>query len=254
MIFKKIRVIMALAFVILVIGIPIAYSDGGDARSFLAGIEAYQKGDYDAAAKLLFELVQAGATNPKLYYNLGNAYLKLGDLGRAILWYEKALKIMPNNPDLRFNLNYARSLTKDMGESEDTSLARIFFFWKYQLSAATVIIIAIVCNLLFWLTTGAYRLTRRRGLRTAALIILIPTLVFALTAGYNYFESSHRQDAVILPGQVAVRAGLEETSTTLFELHAGAKVRILKQLKDYYQVRFSEDKLGWVKKDVVGVL
>ena len=274
MMVKRIHVIVLWAAVAVAAAASLAYAAGGDApsinaggigaggigaegrnaRNFIAGVEAYQKGDYDSAVALFGELIQSGAANSKLYYNLGNAYLKQGDLGRAILWYEKARKAMPHNPDLLFNLNYARSLTKDIGESDDTSLVRIFFFWKYQLSAATVIVMAIVCNLLFWMAVGAYRVTRRKGLRTAALIILIPTIVFVLTAGFNYYEATHRQRAIILPSQVAVRAGLEDTSTTLFELHAGAKVNVLKQLKGHYQIRFSEDKLGWVSQDAIGLL
>ena len=131
---------------------------------------------------------------------------------------------------------------------------RILFFWRYQLSAAAIVTAALVCNLLFWVLAGAYRLTRRSILKSLALAVLVPTLIFLLTAGFNFFASRRYQQAIILPQQVAVRAGLEENSTALFDLHAGAKVRIIKHLKEYYQIRYSEDKLGWVKADAVGVI
>ena len=240
--------------ILLIFGITLPGAADEGVRRFLAAVEAYQQGDYEAAAADFEDLVQSGVTNPKLYYNLGNVYLKQGDLGRAVLWYEKAAELMPHDPDLRFNLEYARSLTKDKSESDSSSLLRIIFFWRYQLSAATIVMAALVCNLLFWVLAGAYRLTRRSVLKSLALAVLVPTLIFLFTAGFNFFASMRSQQAIILPEQVSVRAGLEETSTALFDLHAGARVRIIKHLKEYYQIRYSEDKLGWVKADAVGVI
>lgn len=245
---------MPFLLVLLVLGVarPVPADEG--ARRFLAAVQAYQQGDYEAAIAGFSDLAKSGVTNPKLYYNLGNAYLKQDDLGRAVLWYEKAAVLTPNDPDLRFNLAYARSLTKDVDAAPGGPLVRIFFFWRYQLSAATIVMVAVICNLIFWGLAAAYRFTRRSILKTLAIVILVPTLVFALTAGFNFFADKRLQQAIILPDQISVRAGLEQTSTELFELHAGAKVSVIKRLNDYFQIRYSEDKLGWVPKEALGLL
>ena len=222
------------------------------AREFLGAMEAYKAGNYGEAAKALETIAAAGIHNGQLYYDLGNAYLKSGDLGRAILWYERALYLIPNDPDLRFNYEYARSLTKDAQDVSTPSLVRILFFWKYQLSAGTILVLALAFNLLFWALALAWRLSRRRTLRYAAMAALVPATIFILTAAFNYYEASHRSQAIVLPDKVAVRSGLEPTSTELFELHAGAKVRILRQLKGHVQIRFSEDKIGWIENAAVG--
>ena len=229
---------------------PCAAQEHG--REFLAAMEAYKTGDYGGAAKALEAIAAAGIRNGQLYYDLGNAYLKNNDLGRAILWYERALNLIPNDPDLRFNYEYARSLTKDAQEESALSLVRILFFWKYQLSARTILALALTLNLLFWVLALAWRLSCRRALRYAALAVLIPAAVFILTATYNYYEAAHRNQAIVLPEKVAVRSGLEPTSTELFELHAGARVRVVRQLKDHVQIRFSEDKIGWIESAAVG--
>lgn len=221
------------------------------ARRFLAALEDYKSGDYAAAAKTLEAIAADGVQNGQLYYDIGNAHLKNNDLGRAILWYERALKRIPNDPDLRFNYDYARSLTKDAQEENTISLVRILFFWKYQLSAGATIMLALIFNLLFWLLAALWRLTRRRGPRNAALAILLPMIVFILTAGYNYYEAVHRPHAIVLPGKVAVRAGLEPTATELFELHAGAKVTVVRRMKNHVQIQYSEDKIGWVRTEAV---
>ena len=224
-----------------------------NARSFLSALESYKTGDYASAAAGFSAIAETGVHNGKLYYNLGNAYLKNNDLGRAVLWYERASKLLPGDPDLKFNLAYARSLAKDAPEEMVSPLVRIFFFWKYQLSHRAVVLLAIGLNLLFWIALAAWRLTRRRGLRRLAQVLVFPALVFILTACQNYYESTFRQSAVVLPGEVSVRSGLEETSTELFKLHAGAQVRVVRTLDDHYQVRFSIEKIGWVSRQDVGL-
>jgi len=222
------------------------------ARQFLTAMEAYKAGDYAGAVNGLEAIAVSGIKNGQLYYDIGNAHLKNNDLGRAILWYERALILLPNDPDLRFNYDYARSLTKDAQDETTNPLVHILFFWKYQLSTRTVIVLALAFNLVFWGLATAQRLTRRRGLRHAALAALLPATVLIFTAAYNYYESAHPTQAIVLPDKIAVRSGLEPTSTELFELHAGAKVKVVKAMNHHVQIRFSEDKIGWIESGAVG--
>lgn len=222
------------------------------ARQFLSAVEAYKTEDYAGAAQILTAIAESGVHNGQLYYDIGNAYLKNNDMGRAILWYERALNLLPHDPDLRFNYNYARSLTKDVQESSAAPLMHILFFWKYQLSAGAIIKLALIFNLLFWSLTLFWRITRRRSLYYAALTALLPATIFILTAAFNYYEAAHHTQAIVLPEKVAVRSGLKPTSTELFQLHAGAKVTIVRQMQDHVQIQFSEDKIGWVEGQAVG--
>lgn len=249
---KQVVVILLVVCAGLFFGRPALASE--QARQFLSGIESYKGGDYPTAIDIFTTLAQSGVVNGQLYYNLGNAHLKNDELGQAILWYERALKMLPNDPDLLFNLKYARSLTKDAPEEIASPLVHIFFFWNYQFSQRTIKTAAIVCNLLFWLFLGAWRLMHKKGLFRAAVITAVPAAVLLLTAAYNYYHIAHQQQAIILPGQTAIRSGLEETSTQLFVLHAGAKVDVIKQLRGFYQIRYSVDKIGWVKQQSIGVI
>jgi tetratricopeptide (TPR) repeat protein len=238
--------------IVAILSAPVQCPAQEHARQFLAAMEAYKSGDYATAVKGLEAIAAAGVRNGRLYYDLGNAHLKNNDLGRALLWYERARTLIPDDPDLRFNYEYARSLTKDLQEGGPSPLTRILFFWVYELSARTIVVLALACNLIFWILAVAWRLTRRRGLRHALLTALAPTIVFVLTAAFNYFEAAHHTRAIVLPPAVAVRSGLEPTSTQLFELHAGAKVRVVRQMQDHVQIRFSEDKIGWIPNAAVG--
>jgi tetratricopeptide (TPR) repeat protein len=225
-----------------------------NARQFISAMEAYKAQDYSTTISNLENLAKSGIRNGELYYNLGNAHLKNNDLGRAILWYERSLSLLPNDPDVRFNYDYARSLTQDATEDGSASLAQIIFFWKYQLSPRTIIYLALCFNLLFWGLLLAKRMSLRRGFQYAAVAAFVPALVFIFTAAFNYYEETHRHQGIILAEKVSIRSGLEKTSTELFVLHAGAKVTVVKQMKDHFQIRFSDDKIGWVEKMTVDLI
>jgi tetratricopeptide (TPR) repeat protein len=225
-----------------------------EAHQYISALEAYKSGDYQSAVTGMEAIAQSGVHSGELYYNLGNAHLKNGDLGRAILWYERSAQLIPKDPDLRFNLEYARSLAKDATEEAAISLVRIFFFWKYQLSKGTMIALAVGGNLIFWCLAIAWRITGIRTLRRIAVFVMIPSMVFILTAGFNYYESANRQQAIILPEMVSIRSGWEETSTELFVLHAGAKVQVVKSTTEHLLIRFAEDKIGWVARSSLGMI
>lgn len=225
-----------------------------EARQFIAALEAYKSGDYPAAVAGLEAIAQNGVCNGALYYNLGNAHLKNGDLGRAILWYERSAKLIPGDPDLMFNLDYARSLAEDAADEDALPLVRIFFFWNYQLSSRTIVVLAMAGNLLFWSLAVAWRFSGRRMLRRAAIVVLIPSVVFVMTAGFNFYAAAASRQGIILPERVSIRSGWEQTSTELFVLHAGAKVQVVKSATDHLLIRFSKDKIGWVQRDNLGLI
>ena len=223
-------------------------------RTFMDGTEAYRNGNWPAAIAAFESLADAGTDNGKLFYNLGNAYLKNDDLGRALLWYERALKRIPDDPDLRFNYNYALTLTKDERGERESPLLRILFFWKYQLSPSTVRWIAILLNAALWIALSVLVIRKKRLLRPSVLLVAAASVVFSATAAFNYVETARIRQAVILPEKVAVRSGFTESATQLFVLHAGTKVRVERETDTHLLVRYTEDKIGWVKKSEAGII
>jgi len=222
--------------------------------AFLNGLSAYKKADYETAVTQFSQIAKTGVKNGKLYYNLGNAYMKKGALGDAILWYERALKRIPADPDLKFNLNYARGLVKDKMESEQTPIFKVLFFWNHLLNAQNIQRIAIVLNIVFWLILTVRLLIKKNILKVPAGIILLLTIIFTATAVYNSYAAKYHRNAVILPEKVAVRSGLTQDSTSLFVLHAGTKVKIEKENQDHFRVFFAQGKIGWINKVELGVI
>ncbi len=227
---------------------------GETARTFLDGIKDYKENRFAEAAAAFSRIADEGINNGKLFYDLGNACLKKGDIGSAILWYERALKRLPHDPDLKFNYEYAQSLTKDAKGDKELPLVRILFFWKYLLSQTQIQWTAIIFNLIFWSLMTIRVIRGKRRFQTFGHVMLALGLIFAFTAAYNDYEAHFIKEAVILPAKVSIRSGLTDDATELFVLHAGAKVRIDREKDDYIRIAFSEGKIGWIKKSDAGVI
>jgi tetratricopeptide (TPR) repeat protein len=97
------------------------FAQGGRAQTpediFKRGNAAYEQGQYEAAAEAYRSLLRYEIRDPVVEYNLGNAEFRLGRLGQAILHYERAKRLDPVEPDIRTNLEFARSLCFDRVES-----------------------------------------------------------------------------------------------------------------------------------------
>jgi tetratricopeptide (TPR) repeat protein len=224
------------------------------ARTFVDGTEAYRKGDWAAAITAFKNIADSGVVNGKLYYNLGNAYLKNQDLGHAILWYERALKCMPHDPDLRFNYDYALTLTKDAPGEKKSPLLNILFFWQYQFSHETVRWMALLLNAVLWISLSVLAIRKKRLIRPSIIMVAATTLILSVTVAVNYVNADRNREAVILPSQVPVRSGFADTATQLFVLHAGTKVRVEREADNHLLIRYTEDKIGWVKKADAGII
>src|SRR5262249_58044506 len=96
------------------------------------------QGYYRQAIAGYEQLIAAGIHNAKLYYNLGNAYFRLNDLGHAILHYRRGLRLEPGNRQLQANVRYARSQRVDqINVRNQRALLPHLFFWHNALSLQT---------------------------------------------------------------------------------------------------------------------
>jgi len=223
-------------------------------RIFADGVQAYHDGDFSRAVELFRQLTDAGILNGKLFYNLGNACLKNNDLGNAVLWYSRAARLIPRDPDLKFNRNHALRMVKDKSEDKSSGVVRILFFWNYLLGQITIQWIAVVLNLFFWLFTGLQLVKKSRGLRRIALALVPFLLIFSITAFYHFYENIHGSQAVILAREVSVRSGFADTSTELFVLHAGTRVTVEDKTGGFLKICFSDGKIGWIKAKEAGII
>jgi tetratricopeptide (TPR) repeat protein len=219
---------------------------------FINGIKQYKAGEFkDAAAS--FETIAAGVVNPDLFYNIGNAYLKADDLGSAILWYERAKRLAPEDPDLLFNLAYANTLVKDKIDSPVT-LTDILFFWQGLVPLQWLQTGAIVSSWLFFLWAGVQRFRQKSIFAGIGWWLITLLVVLSLVSGMEDYRGRAKNMAVIVQNTVAVRSGIMETSTKLFELHAGTRVQVKAHKNGYLKIRLAKGRIGWVKPGAAKVI
>ncbi len=223
------------------------------ARIFLAAVNSYEQGHYAAAAEGFLTLAEAGVVNGNLYYNIANAFFKAGDIGRAVLWYEKAYRLIPRDPDLKFNLAYARTLVKDKAP-DNTSWLLDLFFWRYWLGRNLTAVLAAVFSVCFFFALFLKRKLKKGVPGVIVYGTLGLFLFFSLTATGNYLLGYSDNQGVVLAESISVKSGLSDLATELFVLHAGSRVAIEQKQKNFYRIRFGKDKIGWVNQKTIGII
>lgn len=225
-----------------------------DVQGFLDGIKHYEAGEYEKAAAVFETVAKNGIRNGKLYYNIANAYLKDNRLGPAILWYERAYKLIPGDPDLRFNLDYARSLLKDEPGTFSSPVVQIIFFWKDLLRASAWQWLGIGAGAIFWCMLAVVWFFKKFALKPFVYGFLILAVLSSGTAVYRSNVAVIHPRAVILDKAVSVRSGFSAETTELFVLHEGTLVSVEKQNDGFLKIRYAEDKIGWVTESMAEII
>jgi tetratricopeptide (TPR) repeat protein len=218
--------------------------------------KAYSQGLFAEAAGLYTKVAESGYTSPELCYNLGNAWFKQNDMAKAILWYERALRLDPGNEDIRFNLKVANSKISDKIEP----LPELFYKRWYNgvvlwLAADAWAWLSIVM-LAFALALGAlYLVSRILILRKIGfwmgLTVLALALFSLLFAWSGHRMANNATEAVIFSPTLTVKSSPDEKSTDLFVLHEGTRVRIQDQIGTWYEIRIASGSVGWVPASAV---
>lgn len=211
----------------------------------------YQEGKYEAAVKGYQGLIDLGWESGNLYYNLGNSYFKEGELGLAVLSYEKARGFIPNDSDLRSNYDYTLQLLnlepRLFGNWFEKTVYALF--QAMTIDSLTIFLFFIYIILIVFLISGLFfgKLKRFSGLVICTLIPLFVLSAYALNRKINYLNKF----AVVVSREADAKFEPLENATTYFKLNEGARVEIVERAGDWYKVRRFDNKLAWVKKDAL---
>jgi tetratricopeptide (TPR) repeat protein len=221
--------------------------------------EYYKNNRYQLAIEEYNKLLLDGFEGTSLYYNLGNAHYRLGKIGYAILYYEKALKISPNDEDVKHNLALSKLNLKDKVDTLPPFF--IFNLWEGLLSAFSVsgwMIIVYIFFILSLLSIVAYffsrslaqqRLSFFSGISLVAILILgIILLAVKINKEFNV------KDGIIVESLVIVKSSPDYSSKDTFQIHEGLKVRIEDNVDDWVKIRLDDGKIGWILGKNVGII
>ncbi len=213
---------------------------------FEKGVDAYRRGDTLQALQAWESALEQGYESGALYYNLGNVHYRLRNTAEAILFFERAKRLLPRDRDVAANLSFARLAVVDRVERPPRliiwkwvdsvrdyfSLAelRLLFVWLSVISAVSVIVLFLFPGRL------------ARAIPTT--IIVIWLLSGALFVWRAVLDS--KPYAIIAVAKVDVKSAPDEGSKDVFALHEGLKVRVKANLADWLNIELVDGRQGWI--------
>lgn len=211
----------------------------------------YTTEEYQKAIGVYQQILNSGEESAKLYFNLGNAYYKAGDMNNAILYYERAKLLAPNDEDIAFNLKLANQYVVT---SIDELPKPFFLRWKQSIinhySADTWSYISIGAFILFLTLLGLFIFSRTVSIRRIAFWIGILAVIFS---GFTFSFAAHqkkkldiRDHAIVFCPRVTVKSSPSESGTDLFLIYEGLKVQITDSLSTWKEIKLADGNEGWL--------
>lgn len=214
--------------------------------------ELYNKKNYDQAAQIYEQLLVSEGPHSGYYYNLGNCYYKLKQWGKAILNYERALRLDPLDNDAKRNLRMAQLQTIDKVTDSNTYLEKLWHSWSYILPLMMLNIMAMIFFFVgvffFVMFLVGRRSVQKRYFFYISIVFIAFCVLLNLMASHqkNYYDDS-RNDAVVMEREVGVRSTPDQSGTLLFNLHEGTLVKITGEpLSGWYPITLGDGKEGWI--------
>lgn len=226
---------------------------------FNSANQNYKTGNFEFAASEYEKLISQGYEGTSLFYNLGNSYYRLGKLGKAILNYEKALKLSPGDEDVLHNLAFVNLKTVDKIET----LPKFFLFqwwenllglftvngWSYFLLGLFLLILTCVV-VYFFIKKIEYQ-------KAAFLTGLFLSLIFLFTASIltiNLNREMNWKFGIVMTTKLTAKTSPDYQSKDYFLIHEGLKVKIEDELQNWYKIKLPDGKIGWVIKGELEII
>ncbi len=238
---------------------------------------AYKSGDFERAITLYEEIAENDGTSAGLLYNLGNASVEAHDYGKAVLYYERALRLDPSNKEIRRNLKYVTAKVEDANRSElkgkrlkvtpdeQSFFQSIYTTLACERSSDMWAVWAAILFLLSLAGAALYMFSRNVPVRKVGFFGALTCICFSIGAVICAFAAAGHYDTheegVLTGYKVELYNSPEaKAQSTGPSLTRGTKVRIVAEETDvegevtWYRVRLNSDFIGWVKASELTVI
>ncbi len=240
-----------IAFAVICSFSSILWSDEIDATVlYNQGNKAYRSKNWDDAIEKYLAAVNDGASSAELFYNLGCAYFRAGDIGRAILWFERAKILKPRDRDINKNLAFTRKLTQDKIESiyRNTLLA---WFWRIieRISFSELWWLLLIISLAATIATS-FSILQLRGYWFG----IVLWIIFILVAGSWYMKGNRLWEihlGITISSKADVRSEPSSEGEILFTIHSGTRVGIIEKRRDWFRIAIEDGHTGWANENTI---
>ena len=233
---------------------------GGTAAAeslYYQGRQAYDKGNYPLAAQCYEQILDQGLCSSEVYYNLGNAYYRCDEMGRAILNYERALRLRPRDTEAQQNLDLANSKIEDC----ITPLPQLFVVRWFRSVAGLfsprgwfwvcLLLLCLAGACIAWFCLAQDYRARKASFIVSAVAVLLFAYA-AVHAGSAAFGS--RQDAIVMESAAEVKSSPDSNGVDKLLLHEGTKVHIADALQGWYKISIADGNTGWIRQESVTII
>jgi tetratricopeptide (TPR) repeat protein len=281
---KNILIIFVLSFVFLFEGnyVTEAFARDNAADTFFRANKEYSAGQkamaerkkedavgkFEQAVSLYEQLLETGFINGQIYYNLGNAYYRLGMPGKAIVYYRRAEKLLPRDADIKANINL---LKRDFVDRETIvqkpEILKVACFWYFYLNLNEITAITIYIYLSLIASILSIIFLRLQWLRKMITVFASCFFVLVISLGLKAYNQNSVEMGVVIANESKIRYGPGEEYEPRFKIHEGAEVRIEERKDKWYKVyvyvdvedvhddegkKETESKTGWIPESEIG--
>ena len=221
--------------------------------------DLYSQGKFSEALESYMSIESEGFVSESLFYNIANCHFKLGNFGKSILYYERALRLNPSHKDTKNNLRLVKEFTVDKIDDLPEFILKTWVReMNYKLSSdrwVAISIVLFIISLIFLMffrfgSTHAFRKLSFFVSLFLALLFAVTTL-FALNQRASYYSE---EEAIVMVPVSTVRSSPDRSGNTLFILHEGTKVEFIEQLGSWKRIELSDGRQGWIELGDVEII
>ncbi len=225
---------------------------------FEKGNNYYNKGDYQNAIESYLAIIENDYHSSEVYYNLGNANYKIGNVAEANFYFEKAKMLSPNDKMIINNLEFAKNMTMDSIETLPQTQINLFFndilafMTTDNWSILTLLTLWIVC-ILFLIYSFSKSIFIKRIFFSSGIVSFLIFIFFIYIT-----ISKHRQEnikkGIIFSKEIGVWTEPNQRTEVLFFLHEGTKFEITDELEGWSKILISNGSEGWIESNSIRLL
>jgi len=216
---------------------------------FALGNRYFRIEKYDYALDAYSAILEQ-VEHPDLYFNMGNTFYRLGDVGKAVWAYEKGLQFSPRQKDLNHNLDIVNTRVQDRIEMPQ---GYFFIEWYSSLKNQYTLQDLIVWGGLMILLFAFAGFFKEFGIldmvfagRTQIFFLILTVVIHGLALD-KYWELSDREEGVVVSSVVNVRsAPVDRDEKVIFRIHEGLKVDIAQSQPGWFEIILLDGKKGWI--------
>lgn len=226
-----------LKYILIIIVAVLPFFSSAQTNLIQRADQAYMSDQFEQALNLYLSARDSLGTSSQLDYNIANTYYRLGELGKAVLYYKKALKVDPSNSDARANLEFVQTKLVDQQDNTRPWVQRIRENVIFIMSPNGWAIVGLIFFGIFLVALGSYILGESVGIKKLSffggIFILVLAVLCTIVAFHTSALARDDKEAVVVDPVVqlsTVPRVPQDKAEQAFSLHEGALVEIIDSL------------------------